>query len=124
MRSGIELVLDLVGFDAQVRGAALVVTGEGSLDAQSLAGKAPVGVLHRARAAGVPVVAVVGRSLLPPEEAVAAGFAAVQPLSQLEPDAAAEHRARRATAERGRGALRGRMAAMTAQPSSWIAATR
>src|SRR3712207_7792612 len=46
MRSGIELVLDLVGFDTQVRGAALVVTGEGSLDAQSLAGKAPVGVLR------------------------------------------------------------------------------
>jgi glycerate kinase len=86
MRSGIELVLDLVGFDTQVRGAALVVTGEGSLDAQSLAGKAPVGVLRRARAVGVPVVAVVGRSLLPAEEALAAGFAAVQPLSQLEPD--------------------------------------
>ena len=56
------------GFDERLAGAALVVTGEGSLDAQSLAGKAPVGVLDRARAAGVPVVVVAGRSLLSPAE--------------------------------------------------------
>jgi glycerate 2-kinase len=86
MRSGIELVLDLVGFDAQLAGAALVVTGEGSLDEQSLAGKAPVGVLARARAAGVPVVVVAGRSLLSADEAAAAGFAAVHTLTALEPD--------------------------------------
>lgn len=88
MRSGIELVLDLVGFDQRLAGASLVVTGEGSLDAQSLSGKAPVGVLHRARAAGVPVVVVAGRSLLSPAESAAAGFAAVHPLSALEPDVA------------------------------------
>jgi len=88
MRSGIEVVLDLVGFDAHLPRAGLVVTGEGSLDAQSLAGKAPVGVLQRARAAGVPVVAVAGRSLLAPAQAAAAGFAAVHPLSALEPDPA------------------------------------
>jgi glycerate kinase len=86
MRSGIELVLDLVGFDAHLPGAALVVTGEGSLDEQSLAGKAPVGVLARARPTGVPVVAVAGRSLLSADEAAAAGFAGVQTLSALEPD--------------------------------------
>ncbi|GAA1827269.1 glycerate kinase [Microlunatus capsulatus] len=88
MRSGIELVLDLVGFDERLAGASLVVTGEGSLDAQSLSGKAPVGVLDRARAAGVPVVVVAGRSLLSPAESAAAGFAAVHPLSALEPDVA------------------------------------
>jgi glycerate kinase len=86
MRSGIELVLDLVGFDAHLPGAALVVTGEGSLDEQSLAGKAPVGVLARARTTGVPVVAVAGRSLLSADEAAAAGFAGVHTLSALEPD--------------------------------------
>jgi glycerate kinase len=86
MRSGIELVLDLVGFDAHVRGATLVVTGEGSLDEQSLAGKAPVGVLLRSRAVGVPVVAVAGRSLLPEDQARAVGFAGVLPLSAWEPD--------------------------------------
>lgn len=88
MRSGIELVLDLVGFDARLAGASLVVTGEGSLDAQSLAGKAPVGVLDRARAAGVPVVVVAGRSLLTPAQSAAAGFTAVYPLAALEPDVA------------------------------------
>jgi glycerate kinase len=86
MRSGIELVLDLVGFDQRLAGSSLVITGEGSLDGQSLAGKAPVGVLERARAAGVPVVVVAGRSLLSPVESAAAGFAAVYPLSALEPD--------------------------------------
>jgi glycerate kinase len=86
MRSGIELVLDLVGFDAQLPGATLVVTGEGSLDEQSLAGKAPVGVLARARSAGVPVVAVAGRSLLSSDQVAAAGFAGVRTLSALEPD--------------------------------------
>lgn len=88
MRSGIELVLDLVGFDTRLAGASLVVTGEGSLDAQSLAGKAPVGVLDRARAAGVPVVVVAGRSLLTATESAAAGFAGLYPLSALEPDVA------------------------------------
>jgi glycerate kinase len=88
MRSGIELVLDLVGFDDRLRDASLVVTGEGALDFQSLAGKAPVGVLDRARAAGVPVVVVAGRSLLTPAESAAAGFADVYPLSALEPDVA------------------------------------
>jgi glycerate kinase len=88
MCSGIELVLDLVGFDDRLRDASLVVTGEGALDFQSLAGKAPVGVLDRARAAGVPVVVVAGRSLLTPAESAAAGFADVYPLSALEPDVA------------------------------------
>ncbi len=86
MRSGIELVLDLVGFDQHLTGSVLAVTGEGSLDTQSLAGKAPVGVLSRARAAGVPVVVVAGRSLLSAAECSAAGFADVYPLSALEPD--------------------------------------
>ncbi len=58
---GIDLLLDLVGFDQALVGAHLVITGEGSFDHQSLAGKAPVGVARRARAAGVPVVVLAGR---------------------------------------------------------------
>lgn len=90
LRPGIELVLDLVGFDALLAGADLVVTGEGSLDEQSLAGKAPVGVSRAARAASppVPVVAVAGRSTLDPERLRAAGIAAAYPLQALEPDLA------------------------------------
>ena len=89
-RPGIDLVLELVRFDHVVRGAALVVTGEGSLDEQSLAGKAPVGVARAAHAAdsSIPVIAVAGRSLLDPDRLAQAGIEAVYTLSELEPDSA------------------------------------
>jgi glycerate 2-kinase len=87
-RSGIDMILDLVGFDAALDGADLVVTGEGSLDTQSLSGKAPVGVARAAAARGVPVIAVAGRSTLTTEQARAAGITAIHPLSGLEPDLA------------------------------------
>ena len=61
-RPGIDVVLDLVGLDAAVAGADLLLTGEGSLDEQSLGGKTPLGVLHVGRRHGVPVVAVCGPS--------------------------------------------------------------
>jgi glycerate kinase len=87
-RSGIGLVLELAGFDAAVAAADLVITGEGSLDAQSLAGKAPVGVARAAARFGVTVVAVAGRSSLTPGQLAAAGITAVYTLSDLEPDPA------------------------------------
>jgi glycerate 2-kinase len=88
IRPGIELVLELVGFEKAVAGADLVVTGEGSLDEQSLAGKTPVGVAAAARAHGVPVVAVAGRSSLSEQQLAAAGISACYRLSDLEPDPA------------------------------------
>lgn len=60
LRSGVETVLDLVGFDEHVRDVDLVITGEGNMDEQSAAGKAPVGVARRANRCGKPVIAVVG----------------------------------------------------------------
>lgn len=60
LRSGVETVLDLIGFDERVRDVDLVITGEGNIDEQSAAGKAPVGVARRAKRYGKPVVAVVG----------------------------------------------------------------
>ena len=60
LKMGIETVLDTVGFDQTVRGARLVITGEGRLDGQSLRGKVVSGVAARAKRAGVPVVALVG----------------------------------------------------------------
>ena len=60
LRSGVETVLDLIGFDERVREVDLVITGEGNMDEQSAAGKAPVGVARRAKRYGKPVVAVVG----------------------------------------------------------------
>jgi glycerate kinase len=88
LRPGIDLVLDLAGFEEHLPPADLVIVGEGSLDEQSLNGKAPTGVAARARAMGKPVVAVCGRTTLGPEELVAAGIDAAYPLSDLEPDPA------------------------------------
>jgi glycerate kinase len=85
-RPGIELVLDLTGFETALDGADLVITGEGSLDAQSLAGKTPVGVARAAARRGIGVIAVAGRSTLTEAELAAAGIAAVYALSDLEPD--------------------------------------
>jgi glycerate 2-kinase len=94
-RPGIELVLELADFDAALDGAALVITGEGSLDTQTLKGKAPMGVAKAAARRGIPVVAAAGRSTLAEGELARAGIAAVYTLSDLEPDPA------RSTAEAG-----------------------
>ncbi|MBR0374480.1 MAG: glycerate kinase [Mogibacterium sp.] len=60
IRSGVDVVLDLAGFDAHLAAADLVVTGEGRMDASSAYGKAAAGVARRCKAAGVPCVAIVG----------------------------------------------------------------
>jgi glycerate kinase len=86
---GVDLVLDLIGFDDALSGARLVITGEGSMDSQSLGGKAPVGVARAATRRGVPVVAVAGQVRLSAAEVAAAGFAAVYALTDAEPDRAA-----------------------------------
>ncbi|OZM71759.1 glycerate kinase [Amycolatopsis antarctica] len=87
-RPGIDTVLELVGFHTLVPGAALVVTGEGALDEQTLRGKGPAGVARVARSHGVPVVAVAGRSDLSRESLAAAGILGVYTLTDLEPDLA------------------------------------
>lgn len=58
---GAGLVAEVVGLDRTIAGADLVLTGEGSVDAQTLSGKAPAGVAEVARAQGVPVVLFGGR---------------------------------------------------------------
>ncbi|WP_223622760.1 glycerate kinase [Microbacterium sp. EST19A] len=85
---GVEVIQDLTGLGVRIAAADLVITGEGSLDDQSLGGKTPLGVAAAARAAGVPVVAVCGRSTLDDQEISAAGFLRVHALSALEPDPA------------------------------------
>lgn len=74
---GAAYVLDALGFDALVAGAALVVTGEGALDEQTFAGKAVGEVARRAAAHDVPCQAVVGVSRLSPERARQLGVAGV-----------------------------------------------
>lgn len=79
LRSGIDMVLDAVGFDEKVKGADLILTGEGSIDRQSLMGKVLSGVLKRAKNQNVPLVAVSGQ-VKDSEELNMAGFAAVFPI--------------------------------------------
>jgi glycerate 2-kinase len=83
---GIDLLLDLTGFRSLLSACRLVVTGEGAMDRQTLAGKAPVGVAAAARAAGVPTVAVCGRNSLNPAELADAGISAVYALADVQPD--------------------------------------
>lgn len=60
LRPGIEIVLDVCGFDDKAADADLVITGEGRIDAQSVMGKVPVGVGKRAKKLNLPVLAIVG----------------------------------------------------------------
>lgn len=85
-KRGIDTVLELIDFRSALASADLVMTGEGSLDEQSLYGKAPIGVAHAARAAGVPVVTVAGRSAIGMDRLRSHGITASYALSDLEPD--------------------------------------
>ncbi len=69
LRSGIDAMLDIANFERMAQGADLILTGEGRMDGQTARGKVPVGVARRARALGIPVVAVCG-ALAPGYEAV------------------------------------------------------
>ncbi|MDZ5078941.1 glycerate kinase [Nesterenkonia sp. HG001] len=85
-RPGVEVVMDLVGLEAKIASADLVITGEGSLDTQSLAGKVPVGVAACASRHGVPVIAVCGRNGLDRDQWAAAGLEQVWALRDLAAD--------------------------------------
>ena len=69
LKMGIEVVLDECKFDEKLKGADLVLSGEGRIDLQSLRGKAVIGVAHRAKRANVPLISVVG-AILDPIDAV------------------------------------------------------
>ncbi|MEW9870907.1 glycerate kinase [Arthrobacter sp. HS15c] len=85
-RPGIDVVLEFTGLAERLAGADLVITGEGSLDKQSLLGKTPLGVARAAAAAGSPVVAVCGRTTLARRELADAGFQETYALTGLESD--------------------------------------
>jgi glycerate kinase len=85
--NGIDYFLDASGFDKALEAADLVITGEGRIDAQTLRGKAPMGVAIRARQRGVPVIALAGQVSDEPELALA--FDAVWPIA-VEPGPLAE----------------------------------
>lgn len=61
LERGIDMVLNAIRFDDIITGSELVVTGEGRIDHQTVMGKAPSGILRRASAQGIPVIAIGGR---------------------------------------------------------------
>jgi len=71
---GIDFFLDMTGFDAALDKADWVVTGEGSLDSQTLGGKGPMGVAQRARSRRIPVIGLAGKLPLRPEESLLEAF--------------------------------------------------
>lgn len=85
-RPGIDVLLEVLGFADALARADLVVTGEGSLDAQTLHGKAPAGVAAAARKAGKPVLAVCGRLSLDSKALKGAGIERAYALTDLEKD--------------------------------------
>lgn len=60
LRPGVQIVIEHIGLEELVTDADLVITGEGCIDAQSVYGKAPVGIAEVARKYGVPVIAIAG----------------------------------------------------------------
>ncbi len=78
--SGAERVAELIGLREAIAGADLVVTGEGSYDGQSAAGKVPSHVAALAREAGVPIALVAGRI---DGEADVSGFSRAVSLTEL-----------------------------------------
>jgi glycerate kinase len=84
LRPGAAFVLDTVGFDERLRRAALVVTGEGAMDEQTLTGKAVAEVATRARQGGVPLHVVVGTNKLDAMQTRLLDIASVTEATNLE----------------------------------------
>jgi glycerate kinase len=81
---GAPFVLDAIGFDEKLGGASLCITGEGSLDDQTTAGKVVAEIAERCLAAGTPCHAVVGRNSLGPEALGLTGVVEARTLDELE----------------------------------------
>ncbi|MDD0824240.1 glycerate kinase [Mannheimia sp. AT1] len=60
LKAGVQIIIDATNLAEKVKNADLVITGEGRMDAQSIAGKTPVGVAKTAKQFGKPVIAIVG----------------------------------------------------------------
>jgi len=89
MRPGVEVLMQITGFHkalASLTSTDLIITGEGSLDAQTLHGKVVAGVGAEARDRGVPVVAVCGQQSLNEHEQAGIGIRKVYPLTDFSPD--------------------------------------
>lgn len=81
LQSGIDLVLDTIHFDEQIKGADLILTGEGKSDRQTLMGKVPEGILRRAMQQNIPVHLLSG-AIEHTTELIQAGFASVRSINE------------------------------------------
>lgn len=72
--NGIEYFMDIARFNEALEKANLVITGEGSIDEQTLQGKGPFGVANRAKIKGIPVIGIAGKILLEPNEKLSQYF--------------------------------------------------
>lgn len=107
-RPGIDLIMELLDFEAHLAGADVVITGEGRLDDQSFHGKAPMGVLKAATRRNIPTIALCGSSEVTPAFRCP-DFNSVYSITSISPDTA--------TAIREAGPLLTRLAAQLALPS-------
>jgi len=80
LEGGFALVAGLTGLAGELAGADLVITGEGSMDSQSLTGKAPIALAEAAREHGIPVIVVAGRILVTLEDLTGHGVVAAAQL--------------------------------------------
>lgn len=81
LQSGIDLLLDTIHFDAKIKGADFIITGEGKSNKQTLMGKVPSGILKRAKLQGIPVHLISG-AIEDSTELLNAGFATIRSINQ------------------------------------------
>ncbi len=81
LESGIDLILDTIRFDEQIKGAKFILTGEGKSDKQTLMGKVAKGILKRAKMRGIPVHLLSG-AIEDESELKEAGFASIQSINE------------------------------------------
>ena len=81
LKRGIDMVLDTIEFDQMIAGADLIITGEGKIDFQTAKGKTAAGVLARAKAQDIPVIAI-GGCVERCESVEQMGFAGIYPITE------------------------------------------
>ncbi len=80
LKRGIDMVLDAIDFDSIIKGADLIITGEGKVDSQTVKGKTAAGVFARAQKVGIPVIAIGGKVEMC-DELSCMGFAGIYPIT-------------------------------------------
>ena len=101
LRSGIDMVLEAIGFEEAIQGADLIITGEGKMDGQTVKGKVISGIASIARKHGIPVMAIAGIMDMTESDIRSLGLAAAFPIGPRPEDKSGlEHAMRPETASR------------------------